>query len=159
MIEIRRATASDADTIRRIYCHADVLPFISDDGLDMTKMDFGILAGNPMATFLIFSDEGRDIGTFFFYPVNHITYELHTAFLPGSRGAVVKQASLLAREYMFTQTPCRKVVTSIPVYNKKAYLMARMCGMEQEGLNRRSYLKDGVIYDQYVMGICKEEVA
>ena len=155
-MEIRRATVEDANAVNTIYRHPDVAGFISDDGLSPDKVDFGLILPSPVVFFLIASQDGEDIGVFFFYPMNMVTYELHTAFLPGHRGRQVIEASLLAREYMWTHTPCRKVVTSIPADNRRAYVMARLCGMKQEGINEKSFLKGGVLQDQYTMGICKE---
>ena len=155
-MDIRRATIEDADAVRAIYCHPEMAEIFFDDGIKPAQMDFSQLVNIPVAYFIIASDDGKDIGLFFFYPMNTITFELHTAFLPGHRGAKVRRASVLAREYMFANTPCRKVITQIPVDNRRAYVMARLCGMEQEGINRRSWLKNGKIVDQYTMGFCRE---
>lgn len=155
-MNMRRATVDDADTVKRIYCHPEVFPYITDDGISPGDLDFTQILATPVAHFMIASEDDIDIGVFLFYPVNTVTYELHTAFLPGHRGDVVKRAALMAREYIWNETPCRKVVTSVPANNRQAYVMARWCGMEREGINRGSFLKHGELLDQYTMGICKE---
>jgi RimJ/RimL family protein N-acetyltransferase len=155
-MRIRRATSNDADALRAIYCDPKVLPYITDDGLKADTFDFSMIAGSPIAVFIIASDEKGDAGTFLFYPVNTVMYELHTAFLPGRRGKDVVEAARLAREYIFNETPCRKVITYVPFDNMPAYVMARKCGMVVEGLIRRSYLRGGELLDQYILGISKE---
>lgn len=155
-MEIRRATVEDANAVKAIYCHPEMAGIFFDDGIKPEQINFSQLVNIPVAYFIIVSEDGEDIGLFFFYPMNTITFELHTAFLPGQRGRKVIEASRLAREYMWSQTPCRKVVTSVPVDNRRAYVMAKLCGMKQEGINRGSWLKNGQVIDQYTMGICKE---
>jgi RimJ/RimL family protein N-acetyltransferase len=157
-ISIRRATVADADSIEAICRDSDVFPWLCDDATNNPDaMDYKPLLAIPQVCFVLVSEDGEDIGAFMFVPYNSISYELHTAFLPGHRGRKVIEAALLTMEYLFTQTPCRKVMTRIPENNRRAVVMARMCGMSQEGLDRKSFLKGGQLLDQHVFGLCLDD--
>jgi RimJ/RimL family protein N-acetyltransferase len=58
--------------------------------------------------------------------------------------------------WMFENTPCVKIVAGIPAYNHFALRLAKSSGMSLEGVNRKSFLKDGVLHDQIYFGINKE---
>ena len=47
---------------------------------------------------------------------------------------------------------------SIPEYNKLAIRLAGKVGMELIGINKRSFMKNGVLYDQQLFGISKEDI-
>lgn len=58
---------------------------------------------------------------------------------------------------MFDNTSCEKMITNVPEYNKLAYRFAKSIGGVDEGTNRKSFKKEGILMDQYVLGITKEE--
>ena len=155
-MDIRRATIEDADAVRAIYCHPEMAAMFFDGSIGPEQIEWRKVLRNTAAYYIIVSQNGEDLGLFLFYPMNLVTFELHVSFLPCHRGGIVREAALLAKEYMFTETPCRKVVAYVPAYNRSARVMAHMCGMKQEGINRKSFLKDGDLTDQYAMGFCKE---
>ena len=59
--------------------------------------------------------------------------------------------------WAFLEANCRKMVTSVPAYNRAALRFAKAGGMTQEGINRASYLHAGQMVDQIMLGITKEE--
>jgi RimJ/RimL family protein N-acetyltransferase len=59
--------------------------------------------------------------------------------------------------WMFNNTPCQKIITNIPSFNRPAKLLALKCGMKQEGLITKTFMKNNQIYDVHLMGITKEE--
>jgi len=98
----------------------------------------------------------NDFSIFVFVPVNGVTYEAHTAILPEGRGRKGIEAGISVLSWMFTETRCMKIITWIPVFNRSAVYFARNCGLNWEGTNSQSFLKDGKLYDQYLYGIRKE---
>lgn len=159
-VEIRRATKDDVEFIKMVYTEKDILPLISDDGNSEIK-DIeleAVIMASPIYT-LIPSLDGIRIGVFLLHPWNFITYELHTVILPAYRGEFAVEAARLMGKFMFTETPCRKMVTHVPKSNYPAKVLAKKCGMILEGINRYSYLKNGQLHDQYLFGITKEEAA
>lgn len=158
-MKVRRAIISDADIVKKIYGHEDIWPYIVDDGSpDIDKLNFADVLKNPNIYFLIVEENDYPVALFLFHPWNSITYEMHSAVLPEYRGAGSKEAAYLAGMWMFNNTSCLKIVTLVPKPNYAARALAKICGMKQEGYISKSFLKNGTLFDQYIFGICKEDV-
>lgn len=88
---------------------------------------------------------------------NSVTYEVHTFMLPSARGKSVEIAKS-AMQWLFNNSACLRITTTVPEYNKLAIRLSRKVGMELMGINKRSFMKDGVLYDQKLFGISKEDL-
>ncbi len=155
-MEIRRATIEDAEFIRSVYGQKGVWDTISDDGSpSVDTIDFGPVI---KAAYFLIPNENTAIGAFLFHPWNTITYEMHSAILRQYRGPMAIEAATKAGVWMFDHTSCRKIVTTIPRPNYAAKALAVACGMQQEGIIAKSFLKNGKAHDQYLFGISKEDV-
>ncbi len=155
-MNIRKASYEDAEFILDVLNHPEVNEKSRDDGLyEINKENIELYLGSEFITILIADLDMVDIGFFLFIQHNVVTVELHTCFLPEYRGLKVFEAAQLAKDYLWG-TQYRKIVTQVPVYNKAAIFMALKCGFKKEGINKLSFLKDGILYDQYYFGLCKE---
>jgi len=67
-----------------------------------------------------------DTGGWLFYQLAPMYYEVHTLFLPRSRG--VREAAAAAAHYMFTGTDCTELVTKVPDDLPHALSLARSMG-------------------------------
>lgn len=141
----------DMSVVREIMLHPKVFPYLHDDGID----DF-----NPDDVehihWMLISDDAP-AGVFMVYAHNSICYEMHTAILPRIWGSQAAHAAQLLLAWAFSEVPCQKMITSVPSYNRMALRFAKQGGMTVEGTNRKSYLKNGVLHDQIMLGITKEE--
>ncbi len=95
---------------------------------------------------------------FVLVPQNSATLEVHTCIKKKHRGrrAVLSAKSMLI--WVFSNTDAEKVITNIPFYNRPAKSFALMSGLSVEGINRMSIMKNGILYNQWFMGITKGEV-
>jgi len=158
-MNVRRATVSDNETIKAIYADESIWPSVTDDGaLDIQAINFTDALNNQGLYFIIIEDNNKPVGIFLFNPWNMACYEMHSAVLPEYRGEGSIEAARLAGMWMFSNTLCQKLITQIPVTNYAARALAKVGGMVQEGINRKSFLKSGKLIDQYIYGICKEDV-
>ncbi len=98
-----------------------------------------------------------DFGLFMGEPRNSVTYEVHTMLLPEARGKAIDIAKG-ALHWMFYNTPCLKIITPVPSFNALARRLSDRCGMKLMGNNESSFLKGGVLYDQFIYGISKEDL-
>jgi RimJ/RimL family protein N-acetyltransferase len=156
-MNIRKATLDDAKFILSVLNHPDIDEKSNDDGLyDITHDNIELNLESEFITILIPSLDQDDIGFFLFIQQNLIMAELHTCILPGYRGLKVVEAARLVKDYIWNKTPFKKVVTQVPSYNKAAIFMALKCGFKREGINKLSFLKNGMLYDQHYFGLCKE---
>jgi RimJ/RimL family protein N-acetyltransferase len=144
----------DEELIRKIVTHDSIWEWVSDDGAD--KQNYK----PPMheSCYWLLVKEGDEVlGAYFLHQHNFITYEIHTCLLPAAWGRKAKKAAKDVLFWMFSNTICMKVITNIPENNEKAMFYALRAGLQQEGLNRSSFLKNGKLLDQRVLGITKEE--
>ncbi len=137
--------------IASILAHPTILPHISDDN---TKMNSLV---HPNLFWITVYDGEELLGLFLSHPHNSVTYESHTCLLPNAYGTRAVQAAHEYINWMFQWTECQKLITNVPEYNKLALRFARKVGGVLEGVNRESYLKNGTLMDQYVLGITKKE--
>ena len=155
---IRRATIDDRDFIKAIYEMPGMMKYLSDDNCPDKMQDcVDMLVNTPTIYALIPEQDSVKTGLFLFVPWNYTTYELHVAILPEYRGEHSVLSGIDAGFWMFINTCCHKIVTQIPVPNYRAKALALSVGMKLEGVNRKSYMKGGKLYDMYLYGICKEE--
>ncbi len=150
-----------ADILRLFYLNEKIWdPAKCDNGADPESLDYDALAAydGDERIFVLCDYEGNSAGLFMFEQSNPICYDIHSALLPEYWGmGIAHKLGLLASVFIFTSTPCEKITTSVPSYNKAAKHMAVSAGMTPEGTNRASFMKDGIIYDQNLFGFTKEE--
>lgn len=134
----------DAVLINRVLNHPEVFPWVSIPGLE--SFDMSPYAGLP--DFYILA---REEGGFMFAPLGDGVYEVHTQFLPKTRG-VLRDAQQAA-EYMFTQTDCVEIRTFVPHGNERAKKLTEAMGFTYEGVDGTWTYHDGttVPVDYYVL--------
>jgi RimJ/RimL family protein N-acetyltransferase len=107
--------------------------------------------------YLLVRDGDELLGMFMLAPHNAICYEIHTCLLPNGWGPRARRAARRCIEWMWANTPCRRLITHVPQYNRLALRFALDAGMRIYGCNRQSWLKDGAIHDQICLGLSKED--
>jgi len=147
----------DPALIRAIATHPQVWRHISDDHSPAVD-DY--LPPDPRHVLYvmvrdIYPDSGPEelLGFYLFHPLNSICWEVHTCLLPAAWGPRAQQAGCLITEWIFEHTPCRRIVTNVPVYNRVALAYAKRAGLVEYGRNPASFLKDGKLHDQILLGI------
>lgn len=110
----------------------------------------------PLNDSIIWLQAG-DYGVFMGQKMNHVTFEVHTILLPSARGKA-QQIAIKAMQWLFDNTGCLRITTSVPAYNKLAARLAIKAGMTQFGVNHKSFQKDGVLHDQLLFGINKGDL-
>lgn len=102
-------------------------------------------------------DDGEPAGVFMVHALGTYCYEMHTCLLPRIWGHKAAHAAQILLGWAFTDTICEKMVTNVPAYNRAALRFARTGGMVEEGVNRASFMRNGVLIDQIMLGITKQE--
>jgi RimJ/RimL family protein N-acetyltransferase len=149
----------DYELIRRILIHERIWPHITDDG-SLAREEYKP-AEHDAIWYVIVRDvreEGVDLlGLWMFTPQNAVCWEVHTALLPAAWGARGQLAARLLPEWIWANTPCRRIVTNVPETNRLALHFAAKAGMKVYGVNRQSWMKNGVLCDQICLGLSKAE--
>lgn len=152
MIVIERT--ENMDLVRESMTHKLIYPHISDDG-SPTRQEF-VPIQNPLIIYLHAFDDLGSLGIFMLHPHNTICYEVHTCLNPRSWGNKSREAAINGRKWMFENTKCGRIITNVPEYNVAAKKFSEDCGMVQFGINEKSFLKNGKLYNQLMFGISKD---
>lgn len=145
----------DYELVKRIVTHPKIYPHVSDDSSPKPE-DWKPIESD--AVWYVLVENSSPAGVFTLVPQNAVCYEVHTCLLPRIWGPVALDAAGMMLEFMFSKSPCRRVVTNVPDYNRVALRFATNSGLKVFGLNPKSYLKNGTLFDQIMLGISKEEV-
>ena len=99
---------------------------------------------------------GEDrLGVFLFRRMNHICYEAHTILLPIARGRAT-DAAKSAIDWMFSNTGCLRITTTVPEYNDAAIRLSVRAGLTRYGINEKSFKKGGILFNELLFGISKQ---
>ncbi len=147
---------TDMQLVRQIMTHRDVYPGISDDGCPAAN-EFRPMEGSLICYLLVIL-KGKAVGLFVFVPHNTVTLEVHICLLRTCWGPRAIDAARGAAKWIWQHTRCERVVANIPEFNTHARRLAEAAGLTVMGINKRSYLKRGRLWDQFMFGISKPEV-
>jgi len=151
MIEFERST--DYALIRQVMTHARVWPHITDDG--SPNVDSFHPVESESFWYVLARRDGELLGLFLFVPENMITWSVHTCLLPVAWGPVARECGRGVAEWIWRETLCHRIVTTVPVTNTLALEFAKSCGMRAFGRNPQSILKGGKLVDQILLGISR----
>ena len=144
----------DLELIAATIAHPRVWPSVSDDS--SPPPEAFVPSVSDAIVYLGVFDADNFHGLFMLHAHNAICWEVHTCLLPSAWG---KASVLFARDcidWVFAETSCARLITNVPAGNALALRLAKSAGMQQFGLNPKSFLKHGVALDQYMLGISKE---
>ena len=85
-----------------------------------------------------------------------VMLEIHTCILPAFRGKAAEVAAAHIIKWVFTNTPCEKMITLVPAFNRAALRYALRAGLVKEGCITKSFKSGGILHDQTLLGISKE---
>ena len=130
----------DIERVKGVICHPEILPLVCDGEPAFPVHD---------SIYYLMPEDGA--GVVAFLPINSITWNPHIAILPEHRG---RGTGLMteALNWMFENTPCRKVVAYPPSYNLPMIRVFEKCGFSREGFSPRSFEFRGQVYDRVLMG-------
>lgn len=141
----------DYDLIRKIITNPKIYPMSSDDKSPPPNQYKP--PENEQIYYLIPEENGQPLGVFVVVPLNAACFEVHTCLLPESWGDMAKQAAAHLLDWVFSRTDCQKLITNVPAYNRLALRFAKAAGLVEFGVNSKSYLKNGLLHDQVMLGI------
>lgn len=144
------ARTRDFALVREVLTHESQARMSSDDATDLAAFRPN---EDDRIIYLAIFDAGEALGIFTLIPQNAVCYEIHCALLPPCWGPRTRLALRGALAWAFRETPARRIVASIPAYNRLAIRLARDAGMTQFGTNEKSFERGGALRDQILLGI------
>lgn len=146
---------SDPEQIAPVLRDPFIWDHISDD-YSGNAADF-VPPVTPDRVYLGAFDGEALVGVFLYHFHTRTMAEVHSCILRSHRGRWALDQAKASLRFIFDNTTCRKVITHVPDYNKPALSFALRVGMTLEGNNRASFLKNGVLHDQALLGIRSDE--
>lgn len=143
----------DMATVRWIMTEPSIYRNIVDDGCPPSS-EFQP-ADHPSIWYVLVRDSETPLGLWMLVPHNSFCYEVHTCLLPVARG---QRARLAAGEFLawvWSNTPCERLVTSVPAFNKLALKFAKEAGMVEYGINPQSFKRHARLFDQHLLGMSR----
>lgn len=145
----------DAALIKFIVTHPKVWQHVTDDFAPRPELwEPGAV---EEAWYVLAFDDGELLGLFMFFPENTICWRSHICMLPGAYGPKAEKACREVFLWLWENSSCWRIIGSIPDYNRTAISFAERCGMTRYGTNPQSYVKNGKLLDQVLLGISKTE--
>jgi RimJ/RimL family protein N-acetyltransferase len=143
------------DIVTQIITHPAIYPHVSDDGSPEVS-EFKAPIAESIWHVLVWQEDEL-LGLWTLTAENAVCAKVHTCLLPTAHGKA-KEAVAEFGDWVWANTPFARVITDIPLYNTPARALALSAGMEPYGLNEKSFLKDGILHDQVLMGITRPGV-
>ena len=99
-------------------------------------------------------EDGEVIGAFMVSWHSAYLWEIHEAFLPQAWGERAIRATIEFREWIWRENKVvRRLFGQIVRSNRLALRFAKAAGMEEFGVHPRSFMKNGIMQDQILVGI------
>ena len=145
----------DAALVKRIMTSPEIWETIAEDGQDPDKYDCDV----DSECWLLMVDGDDVIGLYNIHAHNAITCEIHAQVMPEYRATHSYETGKAALQWIFDNAQeYQKVIAQIPVIFENVKKFTCQFGFQVEGINRMSYLKNGEIVDQYLLGITRDEI-
>ena len=141
---------SDITTIKAVLCDPEIYERITSDNAPKAEDWAPPLEGEHYLAGYV---NGELAAIFNMHPITEICWEGHMQVLKVYRQHA-HDLFAEAIQWAWDNTPALKLVVQIPsIYPEVAKFISHH-GFMVEGVNRRSYLKNGVLLDQVYMGLC-----
>lgn len=141
--------------VRRIMVWPPIWETVAEDGQD--PADFKPDVEGDI--WLEIRALGKLIGLYHLQKRNSVLIEIHAQVLPEYRKLYSKGSGRAALAWIIENLPdCEKVIAWVPVIYENVRAFCELQGFRVEGTNRGSYLKNGQIHDQWLLGITRGEV-
>lgn len=141
----------DEQEILQVIANPAIVKTISEDG--------GSLSIDPNAScFIACKVDGELASVWIFHKVGAIELDVHAHVLPSHRQHSKAIGQEVLKEILSIAPWASKYTAQIPHKHPNVYRYAKQFGFIGEGINRKSYLSDGQVYDQWRIGALKEEI-
>ena len=147
----------DMETVRWIMTEPSIYRFIVDDGCPPSS-EFRPF-NHPSVWYVLVFDGQTPLGLWMLTPHNSCCFEVHTCLLPVARGQRSRVAAGEFLDWVWKSTPCERLVTSVPAFNKLALKFAKEAGMVEYGINPQSFKRHARLFDQHLLGMSRPSLA
>lgn len=112
---------------------------------------------HPALLYLLARDGDRLLGFFLLDPRSQILYDVHVTMPLDRRGLAAMCALLGPDGWLWSNTPCQRVVGTLPAWNRVGQRFAYRAGLREFGRNPEASQKGRILHDLVLMGISRPE--
>ena len=141
----------DVDVVRAILTHHSIYECIAEDGTPPREDYIPEMIGVAYVVGIVGAEP---IGLMIYHPVNGVTWECHVQVLPEYRKEFADEFAEKAIQWAWDFS-VQKIVAQIPFLYPNVREFSLRHGFDDEGINRKSYLKNGQLHDQWYMGLVR----
>jgi len=146
----------DDELVYRVMTSPEIWQTVAEDG--QNPDDF-----NPNCDddcWLLIDDRSELVGLYNLHASNSTTLMMHAQIMTDKRQEYSDRAGLEVWKWILNNCPnnYQKFNAMIPTIYPNVKNYADRMFMVLEGLNRKSYLKNGNICDQWMMGVTRDEI-
>lgn len=154
MIEAKRTF--NKQLVRDIITHPDIFKTIAEDGFKLKDVDVNCVRD----CWLVMDNGSQVVGVYKLHPHNSTTLQIHAHVLPEYRKEHSQDTGIEALRWILEEGPreYEKVIAIIPCIYENVKRFTCSQGFIVEGINRKSYRKNGRIVDQWLLGITRDEI-
>jgi len=150
------AIAHDMDLIKEIVTAPGMWESMAEDGVTPDQF---VAENTPFSFWLLATVSDKVCGIILVNVETSISFKVHPHMLKEFAGKGYLMIKELFRWFLRETTDLsNKICITTPTFNKAGYKLAVKLGFKDEGLSRQSYKKNGEIFDQYILGITRDEV-
>lgn len=151
MIAIR---TYDTEIIEGLMRMPDLWATIAEDGQNPDDYK----ADCEGECWLLMMNDTDFIGAYNLHAHNSVTVQIHAHVISAHRKQYSYETGMAALQWIIDNTEYQKVVAIIPTIYENVKRFTCSFGFQEEGINRQSYLKNGELVDQYLLGITRDEI-
>ena len=134
----------------------EIFATVAEDGQDPAGYEPDVQAEVWLA---MTTNDDDLVGLYNLHSRNAVTVEIHAQVLPEHRKEYSNATGLAALRWIRVNIPdCYKVIATVPALYPNVRKFTESFGFQLEGVNRSSYLKDGEVHDQWLLGITRDEI-
>ncbi len=141
----------DMELVKAIVTHPRIYSKTCDDGCPDPSALMPI--AHPKLYYIIARDGDNPVGLSMLVPQNVICYDCHICMLPCAWGQKTAATVRGFLDWIWANTPAKRLTASIPDFNRLAVNLALRSGFEIVGINPKSFLKNGKLYSQVILGL------
>jgi hypothetical protein len=138
----------DYELLTKIITHPAIYEWLVGDGAP----DAYVIPRGDWPWYVVVKDGNELLGMFILVPWNAVCWEAHACLLPNAWGERARHACREGIEWLWKNSPCRKLMGNICRDNRLALAFARRVGARIIGVNEDSIFKHGALRDQIIVG-------
>lgn len=153
-VSVKAYRTTDKDKILQVLCEPSILKTITEDGGELTEESI-----NPQATCFIAAEVNDKLSAvWIFEKTGAVSIDVHAHVLPAFRHSSIEIGKKVFSEIINLADWAKKYTAQIPFCYPNVRQYAENMGFKIEGVNSKSYLHNGELFDQWYLGATAREI-